>query len=83
MFLFFCTLYWCMLLQCVYEGYDDREPPTLSSLIPISDLRGGVLYLALCCNREVKYETKHMNVIRRVCKIWGLDVLTVSEAGMS
>lgn len=67
----------------MYEGYNDCESPTLSSLIPVSDLRGGLLYLALCCNREVKYETKHMNVIRRVCKIWGLDVLTVSEADMS
>lgn len=61
------------------EGYNDRESSTFSSSVPA----GGVLYLALCCNREVKYETKHMNVIRRVCKIWGLDVLTVSEAGMS
>lgn len=42
-----------------------------------------MLYLALCCKKEVKYETEHMNVIRRVCKIWGLDVLKVSEAGMS
>lgn len=72
-----------MSLQRVYEGYNNHESPALSRLIPASDLRGRVLYLALCCNREVKYETKHMNAIRSVCKVWGLDVLTVSKAGMS
>lgn len=81
--LFHCTAYWGLALWHMHEACSDHEPHAPSCSIPASELRRRELSLALCCNREVKYETKHTNAIRRVCKIWGLDILTVSEAGMS